>query len=99
MNACFLILRYCSVFISFGSFVTVPKPVDVCKLKDVFPDFPVLVVISTTPLAPLEPYIDVASASLRTSILSILSGLILLSGLTPEGKAVAVRLELMTSDE
>ncbi|MNR63583.1 hypothetical protein D3C85_1859370 [compost metagenome] len=64
----------------------------------VFPDVPFLVVIKTTPFAPLEPYMAVASASFKISILSILSGLILLSGLASVGKPVVVVKEPIGSE-
>src|SRR5262245_45211622 len=45
------------------------------------PDIAFFVVIRITPFAPLEPYIAVASASFKTSMLSISLGFIVLNGL------------------
>ncbi|MNL34364.1 hypothetical protein D3C87_1563330 [compost metagenome] len=52
---------------------------------------PLLVVINTTPLAPLLPYIAVASASFSISIDSMSEGLMLFKGLDP-GVFVGYRL-------
>lgn len=46
------------------------------------PALPCLVVTRTTPLAPREPYIAVADASLRTSMFSMSLGLIIDNGLS-----------------
>ena len=63
-----------------------------CTLS--FPASAFFVVIRTTPLEPLEPYIAVASASFKTSMLSISLGLMVLSGLIEElGSMVPDKLE------
>ena len=55
-------------------FVTEIMELDTSAINFVLPTFPFLVVIKITPFAPLEPYIAVASASFKTSMVAIVEG-------------------------
>ena len=69
----FVDIQYLPKILSFSEFNFSPTYLDNMKVEGVigFPILPLLVVIITTPLAPLFPYIAVAEASFNTSIDSI----------------------------